>query len=620
MIKKKRITSTKYTKLFAIVTFFVAVIFSIGFFFGYLPYKRIRAKAEVVMASAKKMKDGVKENDIDLVKKDMEQLSKDYASFQKEAKSVYWASFIPYVSDFKNGVEAGDYLIKAGQQSVNAIYPHADLIGFKKGESSFVDKSAEDRLQTAVLTLDKILVDVDSISENVDQAQQRIEKIDPNRYPEKIGNRVVRAEIADAKTQFNAAASFFVEAKPLIKQLPEILGKDEEKNYLILFQNEYERRATGGFLTAFAHMKIANGKIEISNSSNIYDLDDSIANKPAAPEKIRQYHVNVNQFFIRDSNLSPDWVESIKLFESLYQKSSIKKDYDGIISMDAHVLVDLLRIFGDTEAGGVTFSANEDPRCDCPQAIYEIFDNVGRPVGYIRENRKGILGELMFALFNKAIGFSPSKYWGPMAQEMFVNMDEKHVLLYFKDPEIQKAVEKMNYGGRIQEFEGDYLHINNVNFAGAKSNLFVSEEIESTTTFEGGKVKREVRIVFKNPYAHSDCNLERGGLCLNATLRNWIRFYVPKGAELDTFNGSKTEVLTYDDLGKTVFEGFMEVNPKGRAEVVITYTLPDTINKDNYKLLIQKQGGVSQQKIKVVVDKKKKYDGQFNVDQLISLN
>lgn len=620
MIKKKRITSTKYTKLFAVLTFIVVVLFSIGFFFGYLPYKRIRAKGEVVMASAKKMKDDIKQNDIDLVKKDMEQLTKDYASFQKEAKSVYWASFIPYVADFKNGVEAGDYLMKAGQQTINAIYPHADLIGFKKGESSFVDKSAEDRLQTAVLTLDKILVDVDSISENVDQAQQRIEKIDPNRYPEKVGNRVVRAQIADAKTQFNAAASFFVEAKPLIKQLPEILGKDGEKNYLILFQNEYERRATGGFLTAFAHMKIADGKIEISNSSNIYDLDDSIRNKPAAPEKIRQYHVNVNQFFIRDSNLSPDWVESIKLFESLYEKSSIKKDYDGIISMDAHVLVDLLRIFGDTEAGGVTFSANEDPRCDCPQAIYEIFDNVGRPVGYIRENRKGILGELMFALFNKAIGFSPSKYWGPMAQEMFVNMDEKHVLLYFKDPETQKAVEKMNYGGRIQEFEGDYLHINNVNFAGAKSNLFVTEEIESTTTFEGGKAKREVRIVFKNPYPHSDCNLERGGLCLNATLRNWIRFYVPKGAELDKFVGSKTEVLTYDDLGKTVFEGFMEVNPQGRAEVVITYTLPDSIKKDDYKLMIQKQGGVSQQKLKVVVDKKKKYDGPFNVDQVISLD
>jgi hypothetical protein len=396
-----------------------------------------------------------------------------------------------------------------------------------------------------------------------------------------------------------------------------MLGKDEEKRYLIIFQNEFERRATGGFLTAYAFFKIKDGKIELQDSTNIYDLDNAIANHPPAPEKIKQYHVNVNRFYIRDSNLSPDYVESIKLFESLYKKSSVAQEYDGIISMDAHVLVDMLRIFGDTEAGGQVFSAQQDERCDCPQAIYAIFDNVGRPVNYIREDRKGILGSLMNALFQKAIGFSPSQYWGPMAQEMLRNMDEKHILLYFKDPEMQKAVEKMNYGGRIAETDGDYLHINNVNFAGAKSNLFVTEEIKSKTTFKGGKVEREVKIVFKNPYPHSDCNLERSSLCLNATLRNWIRFYVPKGSELGDFKGSETDVLTYDDLGKTVFEGFMRVNPEGRAEVTVTYTLPDTITKDNYKLLVQKQGGVSEQEIEIVVDGKKKYDGPFNVDMTI---
>jgi hypothetical protein len=611
MIKTKR---NKPTKILAAIAVLVVVFASLAFFFVYLPYTRIRAKAEVVYASAKNLKESAKKNDIDLLKNDMNKVATDYAAFEKEARTVYWASFVPYVADFKNTVEAGDYMVKAGQQSIDAIYPYADLIGFKQGESSFVDKPAEDRLQTAVLTLDKMLSKVDAISENVDQAQQRINRIDPNRYPEKVGDRVVRAQIADVKDQFNGAASFFVEAKPLMKQLPTILGKDGERTYLIIFQNEYERRATGGFLTAFATFRIKDGKIELDRSTNIYDLDDSIKNKPAAPDKIKKYHINVNQFHIRDSNLSPDYVESIKLFESLYKNSSIKQEYDGIISMDAHVLVDMLRIFGDTEARGVTFSAREDERCDCPQAIYEIFDNVGRPVNYIRTDRKGILGDLMNGLFFKAIGFSPSKYWGPMAEEMFENMDEKHILLYFKDPEIQKAVEAMNYGGRIREYEGDYLHVNNVNFAGAKSNLFVTEDMTSTTTFEGGKVQREVNIVYKNPYKHSDCSLERSSLCLNAKLRNWIRVYVPKGAKLVDFKGSKTEVLTYDDLGKTVFEGFLEVNPEGRAEVNITYELPENIAEKDYTMLVQKQGGVDTMNLKVIVGKKRKFDGPFKTD------
>lgn len=611
MIKKKK---NKKLTIVSIIVVIVVAIVSFAFFFVYMPLKRVEAKGKVVYATASELKEDFKKNDIDLVKNKLERVSNEYGEVEKEARSLYWLAFIPYISDLKNGVEAGRYVITAGQESVDAIYPYADLIGFKQGESSFVDKPAEERLQTAVLTLDKVLTKVDSISDNIDKAQKKISSIDPERYPKKIGDTEVRAQLIEVQTQFDGAASFFVDAKPLIKQLPEILGKDEEKRYLIIFQNEFERRASGGFLTAYAFFSIKDGKIELQDSTNIYDLDDSISNKPAAPDKIKKYHLNVNQFHIRDSNLSPDYVESLKLFESLYEKSSLKQEYDGIISMDAHVLVDMLRIFGDTEAGGQTFSAEKDERCDCPQAIYAIFDNVGRPVNYIREDRKGILGDLMNALFFKAVGFSPSQYWGPMAEEMFENLDEKHILLYFKDPEIQNAVEKMGYGGRINEYDGDYLHINNVNFAGAKSNLFVSEEIESKTTFKNGKAQREVTIVFKNPYPHSDCNLERSSLCLNATLRNWIRIYVPKGSELQEFKGSETEVLTYNDLEKTVYEGFMKVSPEGRAEVTVTYTLPDTITKDNYKLLVQKQASVDQQTIEVSIDGKKKYDGDFKVD------
>jgi hypothetical protein len=225
----------------------------------------------------------------------------------------------------------------------------------------------------------------------------------------------------------------------------------------------------------------------------------------------------------------------------------------------------------------------------------------------------------MYALFYKAIGFSPSKYWGPLAQTMFQNLDEKHIMVYFTDEEIQKAADNLNWTGRIREFDSDYLHINNVNFAGAKSNLFIDETVTSETMFEDGKVKRKVHISFKNPYPHSDCSLERETLCLNATLRNWIRFYVPEGSELTSFEGSQTETLTYKDMGKTVFEGFMTVSPQGKAEVTIEYVLPDRITKDNYQLYIQKQGMIDQQELEVIVDNEKVYDDKFKMDELFEI-
>ncbi len=277
----------------------------------------------------------------------------------------------------------------------------------------------------------------------------------------------------------------------------------------------------------------------------------------------------------------------------------------------------MLRIFGDTEVDGVVFSAKIDQRCDCPQVIYKLFDMVDRPVNYVKENRKGILGDLMYALFHKALGFSPSKYWGTLAETMFANLNEKHILLNFTDKEIQKSVEKLNYGGRINTAISDYLHVNNVNFAGAKSNLFVSQTINSKTTFKGNKIEREVMVEFRNPYPHSDCNLERGGLCLNATLRNWMRVYVPQGAKLVDFKGSRTDVKTYDELGKTVFEGFLTVDPMGKATVIVTYTLPTSVSSNNYSLLVQKQPGTDGHKLKVEVDGRKIFDGIMDKDMTV---
>jgi len=593
----------------------ILVILLLGYFFVYRPIVNIKDKVNIVIASAKELKSIFAKNDIELLKTKLDNFSNQYQNLETVSKSIYWASFIPYISDLKNGLTAGHYLVKAAKETIMTIEPYADLIGFKKGEKSFAEKSAEDRLQTAVLTLDKVVQKVDPIASDIDQAGKSIAKINPNRYPKKIGKLMLRNKIINLKDQFEGMTGLFVNAKPLIKKLPEILGSKKEKTYLILYQNDKERRATGGFLTFYAIFKIKNGKMTIYRSDDIYSLDNTIANHPAAPPEIITYHKGVSQFYIRDSNLSPDFVQSIRLFEGLYIKSGAKVEYDGIIALDSKILVDMLTIFGDVDVNGIRFSARNDQRCDCPQVIYTLFDLVDRPVGYFKENRKGILGDLMYRLFYNAIGFSPSKYWGTLMQTMFKNLDEKHILVYFIDQETQKSLEELNFAGRIKEYQGDYLHINNVNFAGAKANMFVSEKISSRTN---GK-DREVTVNFRNPYPASDCNLERGGLCLNATLRNWIRVYVPQGSKLISFQGSTKKVQTYDELGKTIFEGFLEVPTQGQATVIVKYTLPSNIDSNNYSLLIQKQPGVENQKWKVEFNNRSLFDGVLETDKEIKV-
>ena len=148
-------------------------------------------------------------------------------------------------------------------------------------------------------------------------------------------------------------------------------------------------------------------------------------------------------------------------------------------------------------------------------------------------------------------------------------------------------------GGRIKTYDGDYLHVNDVNFAGAKSNMYVKEAVEQKIETAGdGTITKTVTINYKNPQPPDDCSLERGELCLNGELRNVLRLYVPKGSILLDSNGSEVKVTSYEELDKTVFEGFLRVRPMGSAQIQLKYQLPFKAQKGKeYKMLIQKQGG-----------------------------
>jgi hypothetical protein len=71
-------------------------------------------------------------------------------------------------------------------------------------------------------------------------------------------------------------------------------------------------------------------------------------------------------------------------------------------------------------------------------------------------------------------------------------------------------------------------------------------------------------------------------------------------------------------LGKTVFEGFLRVNPKGIAKVVVTYTLPDSISVQDYQLLVQRQPGADTTTLNMEIDGKKIYDAPLNLDKVFN--
>jgi hypothetical protein len=273
------------------------------------------------------------------------------------------------------------------------------------------------------------------------------------------------------------------------------------------------------------------------------------------------------------------------------------KNIDGVIAVDTQMLVNILDVIGPIGVSGYgNFSTDKVPECDCPQVIHELesFADVEGPIvwdpntGKIvyrpphSDNRKAIIGPLMNSILANAMG-QPKDKIGPLFEAGFKSLTEKHVLFYMFDNKAQSAVEAFDIAGKVNDYSGDYLEVNDANLGGRKSNLYVTQDVEQDITVnKDGSVEKTVTLTYKNPAAQDGW--------LNSVLPNWVRVYVPKGSELISSDGLETSEKPYEDLGKTVFAGYFELRPQGVAKVTFRYKLPMKMNK-TYKLLLEKQPG-----------------------------
>ncbi len=616
---KKLIKNRKFQVSLAIISLLV-VFFVLAVVF---PALKTYQSVKVTYAQAKVTADAIKKQNVEKASVELAKTKDDLEEVQKNLHSMAYLKFVPIASWYYNDA---DHLVNAGFEGldsatilIDSVKPYADLLGLK-GQGSFVGGSAQQRIETAVKTMSKITPKIDDIADKLSLMRKEIDQVEPGHYPAIGPGKKIRDGLSNLRTLTDQSVTLINSSRPLIKILPVLLGEPDEKKYLIIFQNDKELRPTGGFITAYSYFRLDSGVVHVDASDNIYNLDDTIYGKSTAPEVIQKY-LEVKNLNLRDSNLSPDFKVSMDDFFALYEKSSRSQEVDGVIAVDTQALVAAMDILGDIDLGGSTWNTKKDPRCDCPQVIYNLEVYADQPTNKIISNRKGIIGDLMYAIMQKAFSSSPKLYWGPLFQAMLTQIAEKHILFKMDNPKAQEGLEGLNAAGRIMSFDGDYLHINEANLGGAKSNMFVSESVTSDYGIgAGGAITKTITVNYKNPYPPSDCNLERGNLCLNAVLRDWFRVYVPKGSKLVSSQGSEVKMKTYDELGKTVFEGFITVRPQGVAKLTLTYTLPFKLADNSVlPLMVQKQPGTTANGYVINVNGKKLEEFKLSSDKTVNL-
>jgi hypothetical protein len=603
-MKKRRFLPKKWQKVTASVLVVLLVVFAIFGVVGAYTYAvamTLKTQAADLQASVQTTYEQFKTQNLPATEQGLKDSSEKLKVVRQTYNRLAFYNFVPfargYYRDGLHGLNAGEAGMNAGLKSVQAITPYADVLGFA-GEGSFTGGTAEDRLRVILQTLEKVTPKLDEIAIDLETVKNEMAEINANRYPENFQGRPIRSYVVQGQTVSAGAHKALTEFRPVLEQLPAAAGAKGPKKYFILFQNDNEARPTGGFLTAYAVVKVENGKVFPEKSDDIYPLDQKFKTNLPIPEKLGKYLTTERRWNMRDMNIYPDFKESMEQFLKYYITSPGEdKSINGIIAIDTHVLVDLLKTLGPVNVPGYgTFSAENEPQCDCPQIIYALSQIITRPTPYLRADRKGVLGPMMRELLNKVYG-APKTEWPKVFEIAWKNMEQRHIQAYFLDEKTQMAAESAGAAGRMKLDPNaqDFFAVVDANLGGAKSNLFINYDVrQEVSTPANGEITKKVTVTYKNNRRGDNCNLEAGLLCLNSTLRDWNRIYLPKGAKLIGSKGYRDgTVKTYDEGDFTVIDGEFTLQPLSQAKLELEYTVPYTDTKQ-YKVKVWKQGGLGE--------------------------
>lgn len=534
-----------------------------------------------------------------------------YESFSKMSNSleglgkgvIVVSRFVPGVSKISSGyylTEAGKQLSLAGEKISNVANTAEKIKEKSSGENSQIDIS----VLGIFLSFEK---DLGEIENYLLKAQENLDKVKTSDIPKENQN-----EIITLKTKLPIIIATVKEFSNNSHIMADFLGANGPRKYLFLFQNNQEIRPTGGFIGSYGVLDIdGSGRIRKFFIDGIFNPDGQLLDKVVPPKPIQKISA---AWSLHDSNWFPNFPTSAKKAMLFYEKTG-GPTVDGVITLTPTVIQKFLDITGPIEMPEYGVTLDKDNFIQNIQ--YEV------EVDYDKEeNRpKKILSDLAPIILDKLSQSRDAKTILSTTDVLNDALKEKHILLYFNNEELQGMVSQLGWSGEVRKSNDDYLSVINTNVNGYKTDGVVDEKIsQEVTIFSNGEIVDTVTIKRRHNGGATDYEW------WNKVNSDYMRVYVPKGAELLEVEGqtreinedvldynslnferdpdveieesqmkidSKTGTRVYTEGDKTVFANWVYVSPQEEVIVKYKYKLPFKFSGDirAYSLLAQKQSG-----------------------------
>ncbi len=382
-----------------------------------------------------------------------------------------------------------------------------------------------------------------------------------------------------------------------IKILPEMLGVDgKKKEYLVLFQNESELRATGGFIGSYGILSFQGGSLLSFEIKDVYEADGQLKGHVEPPIEIKTYLGEAN-WFMRDANWNPNFVKSAADIQWFLDKE-INRKVDGVIGINLAVAKSILGVVGEVDVLDFGEKINKENLYEQAEFYSE---NKFFPGSTQKANFLGSLGRQLF----EEIRDLTVKQQLNLVTALIDLLEQNELQLAFNNKETAEMVADLGWDGAIYQGKclqencfSDYLFVVESNFGVNKSNYFLYRNIEQMVDISANFVGRVLKINYEN--TSRDTNFPGGDY------KNYLRVYLPSNVNLsqisliDSNNSSLKKVYTSDELrikevdGKKEIGFLVTVPVLSKKTVEIRYSSTNSLadkNKFSYLNYVQKQSG-----------------------------
>jgi hypothetical protein len=392
----------------------------------------------------------------------------------------------------------------------------------------------------------------------------------------------------------------------------------------VLIQNEDELRATGGFISGVARITLEGAAVEELVFEDSYAIDDFSFPYPDPPQPLLDYMLT-ELWLLRDSNWSPDWPTSAQAAIDLYTISR-EAEIDGVLAIDQRAIRLLIDALGPLYVEGYPEPISGANVIAIARQTWEQGQEEGGDWWW---HRKDFMVSVMQAAVERLSGGLDQAALYRLYKAAMAALDEKHVLVYLREPGAAALVSELGWDGAVRDDPGDYLLVVDTNLGFNKANALVTRELLYVVDLSDPALPQaSLTVRHHHPATPREASCrheprydETYAQMMERCYWDYLRVYVPSASTLTDATPHAVPAAALlsgrpspakvtvgpPEQGRNVFATLLLLHPSETLETRFEYSLPQSVwvvrePQPEYVLLIQKQPGTHATPVHVQVE------------------